>query len=159
MSTHRDGEGPVLSSAQSALLKDVLDRIVPRHGELPGAGELGVAEHIDSVAGGSPQLRRQFSEGLAAVEIGAHKTFSQEFSALTEQQKARVLRDVEAEHQAFFETLVRHTYAGYYVNPTVIGLLGLEARAPQPQGYKLEPFDVQLLDRVKERGEIYRRAC
>ena len=86
------------------------------------------------------------------------KTFSREFYALTEEEKVRVLRDVEAEHPSFFEMLVLHAYAGYYVNPKVIGLLGLEARPPQPQGYQLEPFDVELLGRVKERGKVYRDA-
>jgi hypothetical protein len=53
---------------------------------------------------------------------------------------------------------VQHTYSGYYSHPTVIRLLGLEARPPQPRGYHLEPLDFTLLDNVKQRGSLYRQA-
>ena len=48
------------------------------------------------------------------------------------------------------------TYSGYYSNPAVIRLLGLEARPPQPRDYVLEPLDISLLEPVKQRQLIYR---
>ena len=158
MSTRPDGASLFLSEPQRALLGMVLDRIIPREGELPGAGELGVAGHIDGVVGKSRELRRLFAGGLASIEITGSEMFSSEFAALSGQERVAVLRRVESEHAEFFQALVLHTYAGYYTSPTVTRLLGLEGRPPQPLGYELEPFDPGLLENVKKRGKLYRDA-
>ena len=147
-----------LSGAQADLASDVLDQMVPGGDGFPAAGELGVAQHIDRVAGADPKLRRMFADGLAAIEIASRRLHSADFGGLTDGQKVEVLRHVEAEHPRFFDTLVRHTYAGYYTNPRVIELLGLEPRPPQPLGFELEPFDPSMVKKVRERGKIWRDA-
>ena len=68
-----------------------------------------------------------------------------------------MLRHVEGEHRAFFEGLVSHVYQGYYSHPTVIQLLGLEARPPQPLGYTLPPFDAAITRPMSKRGALYQR--
>jgi hypothetical protein len=146
------------SQAQSSLMAEVLDQIVPPGDGFPGAGELGVAEHVDAVLSRSPRLVRLFSDGLLAIEQISLGMFSQEFSAVTNPQKVEVLKKVEADHGDFFHHLARHTYAGYYVDPRVVRLLGLEVRPPQPQGYELEPFDPRLLKNVKKRVKLWRDA-
>ena len=151
-----DNSGAFLSEAQVLLLADVLDTIVPDGDGLPGAGELGVASHVDVVLTGSPQLSRVFAQGLAAIEIASSRMFSRAFSGLSGDQRVEVLKGVESEHTHFFRELVWQTYAGYYTRPDVVGLLGLEARPPQPLGYVLEPFDPSMLENVKKRGKIYR---
>ena len=151
-----DDSRAFLSEAQAALLADVLDSIVPGGDGLPGAGELGVASHLDSAVSGSTRLRRVFSEGLAAIEIASSRMFSRAFSGLSEDQRVEVLKRVESQHMHFFHELVRQTYAGYYTRPDIVGLLGLEARPPQPLGYVLEPFDPSMVENVKRRGKIYR---
>ena len=142
MSTRPDGASLFLSEPQRALLDMVLDRIIPREGELPGAGELGVAGHIDGVVGKSRELRRLFAEGLASIEITGSEMFSSEFAALSGQERVAVLRRVESEHAEFFQALVLHTYAGYYTKSnrhTAAGpgraassAPGLRARALRP---------------------------
>ena len=44
------------------------------------------------------------------------------------------------------------TYNGYYINPTVLESLGLEARPPQPKGYVVEAGDLNSLEAVVQRG-------
>ena len=40
----------------------------------------------------------------------------------------------------------------------VIELFGLEARPPQPLGFHLDPFDPAMVEKVRERGKIWRDA-
>jgi len=65
---------------------------------------------------------------------------------------------VEAHNSEFFSDLVTHTYSGYYCNPLIIRILSLDVRPPQPRGYELEPIDLSLLDRVRQRKPLYRPA-
>ena len=56
----------VLTDAQRELLTRVLDRIVPAGDGLPGAGELGVAEFVESAGCSSPGQTRLLVDGLKA---------------------------------------------------------------------------------------------
>jgi hypothetical protein len=55
-------------------------------------------------------------------------------------------------------TLVRVVLQCYYRDDRVLRSLGLELRAPFPQGYTLEQGDWSLLDPVKARPPTLRRA-
>lgn len=149
-------EAAFFVEAQRALLAGILDQIVPPDGRLPGAGALGVADYIDGIVGKSVELKRLFAHGLAQVEIASRAMHSSDFAALSAEQKDAVLRRVEASEPRFFEALVRQTYNGYYTNPRVLKLLGLEARPPQPRGYRVEMGDLSLMENVKKRGRAYR---
>ena len=139
------------SEEQAALAADVLDQLVPARDGFPGAGELGVGAS-------DPGLGRLFNDGLAAIEAASHRAHSAAFADLADDQKVQVLRTVEAESPQIFAMLLRHTYAGYYSNPRIIELLGLEARPPQPLGFDLEPFDPGIVENARKRGKIWRDA-
>jgi hypothetical protein len=145
-------------ASQQTLLNDVLNRLIPATDDFPGAGDLGVASYVDTVVGRSAELKRLFAQGLTHIAMTSQALQGQEFIDLADDRKDTVLRQVETLHPVFFEALVQHTYSGYYSHPTVIRLLGLEARPPQPRGYHLEPLDLTLLDRVKQHGPLYRQA-
>jgi hypothetical protein len=145
-------------ASQQMLLSAVLNRLIPATDDFPGAGDLGIASYVDMVVGRFADLRRLFAEGLTHIALASQARQGQEFIDLADDHKDAVLRQVETLHPAFFEALVQHTYSGYYSHPTVIRLLGLEARPPQPRGYHLEPLDFTLLDNVKQRGPLYRQA-
>ncbi len=146
------------SKEQTALAAQVMDQLVPARDDFPGAGELGVARHLDGLAASDPALGRLFHDGLEAIESASRRTHSADFADLTSDRKDQVLRAVETGSPKFFAMLVRHTYAGYYSNPRVIELMGLEARPPQPLGFDLDPFDPTTVEHVKERGKIWRDA-
>ena len=103
-------------------------------------------------------LGQLFNDGLAAIEAASRRAHSAAFADLVDDQKVQVLRTVEAESPQFFAMLLRHTYAGYYSNPRIIELLGLEVRPPQPLGFDLEPFDPSTVEKVRERGKVWRDA-
>ena len=142
--------------AQLELMWGVLDRIIPPADNFPGAGDLGVTNYVDRVVGESEDLKRLFARGLTQIATNGEAQGPEGFAGLPDEQKDAVLRQVESEDPEFFQALVRHTYNGYYTNPRIIELLGLEARPPQPKGYQLEPGDLSLLERVKKRGQAYR---
>ena len=146
----------VFVQAQSDLLREVLDRIVPANGDLPGAGKLGVAGHVESAVAASPEMVRLFTQGLTEVEIASHQHHSADFAGLSGEKKDELLRAIESAQPEFFAELVRQTYMGYYSDPRVVALLGMEARPPQPLGYELEPGDLGPLENVRKRGRIYR---
>jgi len=151
-------ESPVFfAAAQRELLVSVLNRIVPAAGAFPGAGDLGVASYLDRVVGQSAALRRLFAQGLVQITLMSQTQYAQPFTMLSQEQRDAVLRQVETTAPEFFEVLVTHTYSGYYSHPTIVRLLGMEGRPPQPRGHHLEPLDLSLLDNIKQRQPIYRQ--
>ena len=143
------------SDDQRELVARVQDRIIPPNDKMPGGGEIAV-ESLDGYAGSSPQRKRLFGDGLLQIEAEASRRFSREFLGLTGGQQDEVLQQVESGHPVFFDQLVRQTYNGYYTNPGVVELLGLESRPPQPVGYRVDAGDLSLVERVKQRGIAYR---
>ena len=146
-----------LSQSQHSLATAILDRLIPPQGDMPGAGEAGTADYLDGIAAGSAQLARLFSTGLQDIEITAAQS-GPSFSELNGDQQEDVLRSVEADSPEFFDLLVRHTYNGYYSNPNVVELLGLDPRPPHPRGNRVERGDLSSLQVVVERGQAYRDA-
>jgi Gluconate 2-dehydrogenase subunit 3 len=146
----------ILTSSERALLRFVLNRLVPAAGPFPAAGDLGVVEYFDRAAGSSPSERRVLLEGLRQIEMLGERRPRGGFAALAGQEQDAVLRDVERRHPELFEAILQHTYNAYYSHPTVIRLLGIDG-PPQPRGYPLPPFDNDLTENVRRRGPIYRR--
>ena len=145
------------SEAQKSLATAMLDRLIPRQGEHPGAGEIVVADYLDGAISASSQLRRLFSDGLIAVQAAA-AALGSGFEDLDADTQDEILRAIEADHSQFFDRLVMLTYNGYYINPTVLESLGLEARPPQPKGHVVEAGDLSSLEAVMRRGQAYRDA-
>ncbi len=146
------------SEGQTALASEVLDQLIPPRDDYPGAGELGVAQHLGSLAASKPDLGALLRGGLEAIDSESRRTHAAAFTELADERKVEVLRAVEAESPQSFAMLVRHSYAGYYSHRRVIELMGLEARPPQPLGFELDPFDPSTVEHVKERGKIWRDA-
>ena len=147
--------GSFFSDAQIDLVTEVLNRIIPANEKLPGAGEIAV-DYLDEAVGGSPRLKRIFGHGLSYIDVVAYRLLSQDFPNLTGEQMDAVLRQVEADEGEFFDLLVRQTYNGYYTDPRIVELLGLEARPPQPLGHQVEQGNITLIENVKNRGIAYR---
>jgi hypothetical protein len=156
MTTKEESAKRFFTDAQSDLMTAVLDRIIPADKQRPGAGESGVAAWIDGAVARSVHMRRLFARGLPQIEIRARSAFAGEFSELSNEQKDNVLKQVEAADPDFFSELVRQTYNGYYMNPRVLELCGLEARPPQPRGHHVELGNINLVENVKLRGKVYK---
>ena len=145
----------ILSDAQRALLAAMLNRIVPAAGAMPGAGDLGIAGFIESVAAGSTGKRRLLMDGLVHIELAASER-GRAFTALAESAQVEALQSVAASNPEFFQELVTQAYRGYYTNETVCGALGY--RPPNRGDYDPLPFDESLLEPVRQRGQVWTEA-
>ena len=140
-----------LSSDERSLLASVLDELVPPSGDgrLPGAGELGLAAHVDEATRG-PGLRAALVEALAQLA-------AQGFAGLAPPEKRARLEALARQAPAVFDAILLSTYGGYYHQPRVVEALGLPPRPPFPQGYAVAPTDFALLDPVRRRPPLYRK--
>jgi hypothetical protein len=146
----------VLDAAQGAMLRAVLNCLVPARTDLPGAGDLDVGASIESSLAGSIGVRRLFLDGLDEIAISSDRQFRRPFGELDSAGQTAVLETVEREHPAFFAALVEHTYRGYYTLPAVHAAIGFESRPPQPLGHQLAPFDPALLEGQRLRAPFWR---
>ena len=142
----------ILDEAQRLLLGATLNRIVPAQGDMPGAGDLGIAAFVESVAAGSAAKRRLLMDGLVQIELAAQERGGS-FATLSETAQNDAIRLVEETHPAFFQELVTQAYRGYYTDETVCSLLLY--RAPNRADYDPLPFDESLLEPVRQRGQIW----
>lgn len=147
-----------LSLQQRELLTAVVDRLIPPGDNVPGAGEVGVGEHVEGITGVSARSRAQLANGLKDIEATAGRRHSKGYVNLSGSAQTEVLEEVELRYPEFFKTLIQETYAGYYGNRKVLQAKGLPLPAPQPDGYEIEPFDASLLEGVRKRGKAYRDA-
>ncbi len=158
MKTHINTHSRVffLSQKQQRILSSVLDCIIPKTGVLPGAGELGVAEHVEGVSGTTQHNRRRLSEGLKAIDVNSFMMYAREFDDLSDDEKICLLQRLESELPDFFQLLIKETYSGYYTNFKILKAKGLRIQVPQPEGFKLNEFDLSLLVNVQKRSKFYR---
>ena len=149
-----DGFTPDEKKAVASLL----DVIVPpsTDGRLPGAGALGLLAHVERTVLKTPMLRPVVEYGLSALEERARARGAAGFAALSPSDQAALLADFAATDQFVLPALLFLAYGGYYQHPRIVEALGLEARAPHPKGYGMEPDDFTLLDPVRRRGKMYR---
>jgi hypothetical protein len=142
-----------LTDSQRTLLAAVLDRLLPPHQELAGAGSLGLGAKLEEEANLVP------ANGQAMLEV--LQRLPADFVKRTGDEQDELLRAVEAEMPATFFSLIVMAYNAYYTDGRVLKVIerltGYEARPPQPQGYVLEPFDERILEKVKQRQPFYRR--
>ena len=145
----------ILDDIQRDRLTAALNHIVPAQGELPGAGDLGIADFVEAVAAAAPLRRRRLLEGLAQIELAASERGGS-FVALGNAIQIDVLNAVAEASPGFFQELVTQTYRGYYTNETVCALLSY--RAPNREDYDPLPFDETLLEPVRQRGQLWTSA-
>jgi hypothetical protein len=143
------------SPHEARALASVLDEIIPPSGDgrLPGAGEVGLVRYIEQQA---PELRPTIVQGLSALDEHARALGARDFAALSREDKLEALNQVATAQPAFLPGLILQSYVGYYQNDRVLEGLGLEPRPPYPEGYKMEPTDLGLLDGVRRRKKLYR---
>jgi hypothetical protein len=144
----------ILDGDQVAALRVVLNRIIPPRQDLPGAGDLDVADGVQQTLSESPELRRLFLDGLGQILNSTSK--SKQFVDLDEAGQIAHLQRVEQTLPVFFSALVEHAYRNYYTHPAVQRALGVQS-PPQPLGHALLPFDPSLLDQQRDRVPFWRR--
>jgi hypothetical protein len=142
-----------LTSAQRDDLRIVAAMIVPASDEykVPGADDPAVQADMLATLGRDTVLVAQALDHLARL---AGKPLAE----LDPARRDAVAQEFRASGGAAAATLVRVVLQCYYRDDRVLRSLGLELRAPFPQGYTLEQGDWSLLDPVKARPPNLRRA-
>ena len=146
-----------MSEGQLDLLRLMLNRIIPRDGAMPGAGDLGLVEFVEGVVAKQTSLRRLFSEALTQVEILAGRRNADGFGALDGEAQDEVLKDVELSNPVFFDELVRQTYNGYYTNIQVFERLDYAPPTKEQAERQPELLDESLLEQQRERAPFWRQ--
>ena len=146
-----------LAAEAKRVLSGVLDQLIPARpdAELPGAGELGVGEVVIRAQGDALPV---LAAVLGELDAQASSRGAADFTELPDEERATLLDEVATRNPGFLPGLVFHAYTAYYQQPRVVEALGLEARPPHPKGYELEMGDLGLLDPVRERKGLYRKA-
>lgn len=142
---------PMLSDAEQAILRIVAGHMIPASAErgLPGADDPAIMADILRSLGRDVTA---LSEALCAVE-----TLSEgRFESLPNTAKIAALDRFRARCPELAGVVETAVAFGYYRDHRVMTAIGMEPRAPFPQGYPLEYGDWSLLDPVRRRGKIYR---
>lgn len=151
----------IWNERERAYLDEILNQIIPasEDGKIPSAGALGVAEFLTKKADTEPKLGELFQQGMIAIENQVNAT-GKTFDALNGEDWHTIAKQLEARESEFFQTLLRHTYMGYYSDASVRPHFGLSANPPHPDGYEVPLDDPQELEAlvapVKERGVCFR---
>ena len=142
-----------LSQRQRDDLRTVAAMIIPASDEykVPGADDPAIQADMLATLGRDTALVRRALDHLARL---AGKPLS-ELDSTRRDEVANEFRSTGGDAAA---TLVRVVLQCYYRDDRVLRSLGLELRAPFPQGYALEQGDWSLLDAVKARPPRLRRA-
>jgi hypothetical protein len=147
----------VLTKRQRTILGYLLDHLIPVGNGMPAAGEVGVAEYLESSCVKSVDLVRTVAKFVEQADDFSNSNHNQPFDSLSSGQRDEVLQRIEATDPDSFGELVTYAYSGYYTSPIVVALLGLDAGPPQPTGFPMKPFDPSVLDQVRQLGPLYRQ--
>jgi hypothetical protein len=136
-----------LTSLQRDDLRTIAAMIVPASDEykVPGADDPAIQADMLATLGRDTALVRQALDQLARLA-------GKPLASLDPARRDAVAEEFRASGGAAAATLVRVVLQCYYRDDRVLRSLGLELRAPFPQGYTLEQGDWSLLDPVKARG-------
>ena len=142
-----------LTSTQQNDLRTVAGMIIPASDEhkVPGADDPAIQADIIATLGRDSELVRQALDHLARLS-------GKPLAELDAAKRDVVAKKFRATGGAAAATLTRVVLQCYYRDDRVLGSLGLELRAPFPKGYALEQGDWSLLDPVKARPSMLRRA-
>jgi len=143
----------ILTPAQRDDLRIIAGVMIPASTEygVPGADDAIIQADIVATLGRDTEMMRQALDRLARLA-------GMPFADLDAARREVVAAEFRASGGAAGATLARVVLQSYYRDDRVVRSLGLELRPPFPKGYALEQGDWSLLDRVKARPSMWRRA-
>ena len=136
----------------SAMLRDLVDVLIPGEGDWPSASLAGVHGIL-----GMRLLETLGDNGLTQVEA-ALLACGGPLAPLDEDERVVVVTKLEAMEPRLFVVLRTATYLAYYESPAVIPQIRAQGQPYDPipiiKGYHLEPFDRER-DRPKHNRGFY----
>ena len=142
-----------LSSRQRDDLAVIAAMMIPASTEydVPGADDAAIQADIVATCGRDAAVVAQALDQLANLA-------GRPLVELDAARREAIAREFRATGGGAAATLVRVVLQCYYRDDRVVRSLGLELRPPFPRGYALEQGDWSLLDPVKARPSMWRRA-
>ena len=127
--------------------------IIPASDEfdVPGADDARIQADILATLGRDTTLVAEALEKLARIA-------GRPLAALDPAQRQAAAMELRTQGGPTVATLTRVVLQCYYRDDRVVRSLGLELRAPYPKGHVLEDGDWSLLDPVRRRPPMWRRA-
>jgi len=146
------GDSP-LTPAQSNDLRAIAAVIIPASAEfaVPGADDPAIQADMLATLGRDTGLVREALDALAQLA-------GMPLAGLDPAKREAVAAELRAKGGAGLATLTRVVLQCYYRDDRVVRSLGLELRPPYPKGHILEDGDWSLLDPVRARPPMWRRA-
>ncbi len=142
-----------LTPAQRDDLRTIAGMIIPASMEfdVPGADDPAIQADMLATLGRDAGLVREALDQLARVA-------GRPLADLDSARREAVALELRAKGGAAAATLTRVVLQCYYRDDRVVRSLGLEPRPPYPIGHVLEDGDWSLLDPVRARRPMWRRA-
>lgn len=142
-----------LTPAEIDDLRTIAAVIIPASAEfgVPGADDPAILADMVATMG---RDTRRVREALVALA----RLAGQPFADLEPARREAVGLALRAQGGAAVATLTRVVLQCYYRDDRVVRSLGLEPRPPYPKGHVLEEGDWSLLDPVRARPPLWRRA-
>ena len=139
-----------LNDKEMTILGGAMDRLVPPIDDMPGAGEMGLAPEVDSLA-------RRHGPYHRSLAVFIDKLASKWSAQLLVSQKDSLLREFEAADGATFNAVLELVYLAYYGDPRVHRRVSWRGGPLQPDGFPLQPFNPEILQTVRERRPFWRQ--
>jgi gluconate 2-dehydrogenase gamma chain len=113
------------TAAQAATVDAVCETLIPPDRDA-GAHAARVVDYIDiQLARHFRKYQQAYCKGIAAVEASSRSKFGKSFTAITADERAAVLGDVEENDKPFFDLILAHARQGYYGDPRHGGNYGM----------------------------------
>ena len=143
----------VLTPAQCDDLRAIAAEMIPASAEfhVPGADDPAIQADILATLGRDAGRVREALDQLARL-AGAP------LASLDPARRQSVALELRGKGGEAVATLTRVVLQCYYRDDRVVRSLGLEPRPPYPKGHELEQGDWSLLDPVRARPPMWRRA-
>ena len=145
-----------VSAATRQMLAALLNTMIPPNEQLnvPGAGdEVVVDSMIASIRKSSAQL---IFDGLKEIDTLCEASTGQAFADLDPDAREKWFHEQDLGSRRTVRVLGSIAVHCYYTEPQVMKSLGMEARAPFPDGFSVEQGDWSLLDQVRSRERLYK---
>ena len=139
-------------STQEKVLDAIMDRMIPAIEDLPSAGQMGLTAEIIRLAAKQKRFEDLFNSATEAFESNSPYFLTSSTSVQDEN-----LKSFESNNPDLFNTIRTIVYIVYYKDPRVHTRIDWNGRAPQPQGYEMDPWDESVLVNARKRQPFWRK--
>lgn len=140
------------NDVNEGVLAAILDRLIPAVGDLPSAGQMGLASEVIRLAGQQDRFRGLFVGAMQAFEL-----HNPAFVAMGGDEQDQAISSFEADSPRQFGVLRDIGYIVYYRETAVHKRIGWESRPPQPEGNVMTPWDESVLENIRNRTPFWRK--